>query len=159
MATVAWLAPVPDPGRGAPRARPVAAVGRLCYGSGMIPRTPEECDALFAHHMNADDLDALVGLYEPGATLIPAPGETAVGQAAIREALAGLVAARTRITMHVVRVLRAGDDLAALYNDWRATLIGPDGQQLEVAGKAIEVVRRQPDGTWRFAIDDPYARG
>ncbi len=28
-----------------------------------------------------------------------------------------------------------------------------------LAGKAIEVVRRQADGTWRFAIDDPYARG
>jgi len=25
--------------------------------------------------------------------------------------------------------------------------------------KAMEIVRRQPDGTWRFVIDDPYARG
>lgn len=25
--------------------------------------------------------------------------------------------------------------------------------------KATEIVRRQADGTWRFAIDDPYARG
>ena len=25
-------------------------------------------------------------------------------------------------------------------------------------GKSAEVVRRQPDGTWLFAIDDPYGR-
>jgi len=28
----------------------------------------------------------------------------------------------------------------------------------EVKGKSMEVVRRQPDGTWLFAIDDPWAR-
>jgi len=36
---------------------------------------------------------------------------------------------------------------------------GPDGAIIEQRGKAVEVVRRQADGTWRFAIDDPFARG
>jgi uncharacterized protein (TIGR02246 family) len=125
----------------------------------MAPRTPEECDALFERHVNAGDLDALVALYEPDATLVAAPGERAVGHAAIREALAPLLAAKARITMHVVRVERAGDDLAALYNDWTSRATGPDGTAVEMAGKAVEVVRRQPDGTWRFAIDDAFARG
>jgi hypothetical protein len=31
----------------------------------MTPRTPEDVDRLFGEHMNAGDLDALVGLYEP----------------------------------------------------------------------------------------------
>jgi ketosteroid isomerase-like protein len=26
-------------------------------------------------------------------------------------------------------------------------------------GKAMEIVRQQPDGSWRFIIDDPYAGG
>lgn len=125
----------------------------------MAPRTPEDCDALFERHVNAGDLDGLVALYEPDATLSAAPGETAVGHAAIREALAPLIAARARITMHVVRVARAGDDLAMLYNDWTGSLTTPDGTVADMAGKAIEVVRRQADGTWRFAIDDAYARG
>ena len=76
----------------------------------------------------------------------------------IREALAPLIAAQARITMRVVRVERAGDDLAALYNDWTASGTGPDGAAVEMTGKAIEIVRRQPDGTWRYAIDDPYGR-
>ena len=27
------------------------------------------------------------------------------------------------------------------------------------ASALMEIVRRQHDGTWRFVIDDPYARG
>jgi len=38
-------------------------------------------------------------------------------------------------------------------------MTGPDGQPTAMAGKAIEVVRRQADGTWRFIVDDPWARG
>lgn len=140
------------------RRRAVAPVRRVCYATKMHPRTPEECDALFAQHVNAGDLDALVALYEPAATLVAAPGQTAVGHAAIRDALAGLIAAGVRITMHVIRVARAGDDLAVLYNDWSARGTGPDGAPVESTGKAFEVVRRQADGTWRFAIDDAYGR-
>jgi uncharacterized protein (TIGR02246 family) len=125
----------------------------------MAPRTPEECDASFERHVNAGDLDALVALYEPNATLFAAPDQPAVGHAAIREALAPLIAAKARITMRVVRVARAGDDLAVLYNDWTGSLTAPEGTVADMAGKAIEVVRRQADGTWRFAVDDAYARG
>jgi ketosteroid isomerase-like protein len=46
-----------------------------------------------------------------------------------------------------------------VYNDWRMSARRPDGQLVEASGKAIEVVRRQPDGTWRFILDDPFARG
>ena len=50
-------------------------------------------------------------------------------------------------------MITAGDDLAVLYNDWTITASG-----LSLSGKAIEVVRRQPDGTWKFVIDDPFGR-
>jgi ketosteroid isomerase-like protein len=58
-----------------------------------------------------------------------------------------------------VKVVQSGDDLAMVYNDWHMSAKRADGQPVEVRGKAIEVVRRQPDGTWRFILDDPYARG
>ena len=61
--------------------------------------------------------------------------------------------------MNVVLVVRSGEDLAVLYNDWSASAKGPDGAPFEMAGKAIEVVRRQPDGSWLFVVDDPFARG
>ena len=41
----------------------------------MPAQTPEECDALFERYVNEGNLDALVDLYEPEATLVPAPGQ------------------------------------------------------------------------------------
>ena len=125
----------------------------------MPATTPEACDALFGQHVNAGDLDALVGLYEPDAVLAAQPGEApSVGHAAIRETLGGLIAMKAHIVMKVVQTYRTGD-VAVLYNDWHGTITGPDGQPVRMEGKALEVVRRQADGTWRFAVDDPYARG
>ena len=54
--------------------------------------------------------------------------------------------------------LRNGDNLAVLYNDWSMSVRTPDGQAHEMSGKAIEVVCRQGDGSWKFAVDDPFAR-
>jgi uncharacterized protein (TIGR02246 family) len=125
----------------------------------MPAQSPEDCDRLFAEHINAGDVDGVAKLYEPRASLVQQDGTAATGPAAIRDALAGLAALKPRIRMNVFRVVKAGDDLAVLYNDWGLRGTGPDGQPLEMAGKAIEIVRRQRDGTWLFAVDDPFARG
>jgi uncharacterized protein (TIGR02246 family) len=125
----------------------------------MAARTAEECDELFARYINAGDLDSLVGLYEVDGNLVQQDGSAAHGRAAIRAALTGFVAMRPKLVMNVTRVVRAGDDLAVLYNDWSMTAKGPDGQPTAMTGKAIEIVRRQSDGGWLFAVDDPFARG
>ena len=125
----------------------------------MPARTPGECDRLFEEHVNAGEVEAVVALYEAGGSLVQHDGGVATGHAAIRGVIARLVAMQPTLRNDVVRVLTAGEELALLYNDWRMSAKGRDGKPLERAGKAIEVVRRQADGTWRFAIDDPYARG
>jgi 3-(3-hydroxy-phenyl)propionate hydroxylase len=125
----------------------------------MAARTPEDCDRLFGEYVNSGDLDSLVTLYEPEASLVGQDGSVATGHAAIREVLGGLIAMRAKIRMNVVKVVRAGEDLAVLYNEWSLSAPRPDGPPMEMAAKAIEVVRRQPDGTWQFAVDDPFVRG
>ena len=125
----------------------------------MIPLTAEDCDNLFERHINAGDLDALVGLYEPGASLVNQDGSIATGPSAIREALSGFVAMKPTIRMNIVKTVRVGDDVAVLYNDWTMRAAAPDGTPIELAGKATEIVRRQRDGAWRFAFDDPFSRG
>lgn len=122
------------------------------------PRTPEDTDRLFAERLNAGDVEGVVALYEPGATLVRQDGTAALGTAAIREEIAGIAALRPQIAMHVVKVLAGGDEVAVLYNDWHATGTASDGTRLDISGRATEVVHRQPDGTWRFVVDDPNAR-
>src|SRR5262249_11284596 len=124
----------------------------------MAAKTPDDCDALFERHLNAGDLDSLVDLYEQGAVLVATPGESGGGREASRKTLGGLVAAKAEIRLRVAQVLRAGDDLAMIYGDWSGHFTDPDGARVAIAGQSIEVVRRQPDGTWRFALDDPYGR-
>lgn len=122
------------------------------------PRTPEDADRLFAERMNAGDVEGLVALYEPAGVLVREDGTPVVGPAALRDELGGILALRPRITMRVTRVVSSGDDLALLYNDWSLTATAPDGSAVALEGRASELVRRQADGTWRYAIDDPYAR-
>jgi uncharacterized protein (TIGR02246 family) len=120
-------------------------------------QTPEQCDELFGKYVNSRDLDNLVALYEAQARLMNEDGTAARGAAAIRETLQGLFAASpdVKITMNVVRVVRAGDDLAVQYNDRSAVGRATDGSPFVMADKAMEILRRQPDGTWRFVVDDP----
>src|SRR5206468_7279087 len=105
----------------------------------MPARTPEEVDALFEKALNAGDLEGLVALYEPDATLIPQPGQEAKGRDAIRQALAPMLAGKAQIDLKVERTVRSGEDLAATYGVWTMKA----GDQ-EMSGKTIEVVRRQP---------------
>jgi uncharacterized protein (TIGR02246 family) len=125
----------------------------------MPARKPEECHVLFGEYFNAGDLEALLALYEPTCSLVQGDGAILVDPEAIRASFTRLLAMKPRIEIAVVKVVPAGDGLAMVYNDWRLTAKGPDGGPVTRAGRALEVVRRQPDGTWRVAADDPFARG
>jgi uncharacterized protein (TIGR02246 family) len=123
----------------------------------MTMQTPADCDREFAACVKARDLEGLVALYEPQAQYVRRNGTVVVGQAAIRELLQNLTNVATEIEMHVTTVV-ALNGIALLYNDWTAKAVSEDGRVRESAGKAVEVVRRQPDGRWLFAIDDPFGR-
>jgi uncharacterized protein (TIGR02246 family) len=122
-----------------------------------MTQVPEDCDRVFASCVKARDLDGLMALYEPEAQYVRRDGTVVVGQAAIRALLQGLTTVATEIEMNVVRVV-ALNGIALVYNDWKSKTASEDGRVRESAGKAIEVVRRQPDGRWLFVIDDPFGR-
>jgi uncharacterized protein (TIGR02246 family) len=125
----------------------------------MPAKTPEACDVVLAEYIGAGDVESLIALYEPNAVLVdPGSGKALEGHAAIRESFVGLIGAKARLECRVVKVLRSGD-VALVYNDWTGTMVGPDGNRISIGGKASEVVRRQADGTWRYVLDDPNARG
>ncbi len=106
--------------------------------------------------MNTGNLNALVALYEPGASFATEPGKFVSGSAAVREALKGFLALKPKITFNVRRVISSGD-VALVHADWNITGTGPDGKPVKMEGRSAEVVRRQRDGTWLFLIDNPNA--
>ncbi len=121
----------------------------------MPARTPEDVDRLFVDALNAGKLDELVALYEPQATLMPSPGKRVNGAAAIREALQQFIDAKPRMTLQPRLVAQTGD-LAIIGSTWDLSMTGPDGKPAQMKGESIEVVRRQGDGRWLFAIDLPF---
>ena len=123
------------------------------------PRTAEDLDRLFGERVNAGDVDGVVALYEPNATLVRQDGSPATGSDAIRAELATFAAMKPHITMNVTNTLPGGGDVAMLYNDWIATGVDASGKPVTLSGRAVEVVRRQADGSWRFVVDAPNARG
>jgi uncharacterized protein (TIGR02246 family) len=119
---------------------------------------PEDADRLLGAVISAGDLGAALALYEPGACLVAAPGQVATGLEAIRQSLSQFMAVWPTLTMQQVTAVQAGA-LALLSSTWSLTGTGPDGSPVRLAGQGREVVRRQPDGTWLFVIDDPNGGG
>jgi uncharacterized protein (TIGR02246 family) len=121
----------------------------------MPARNPEELDVLFADAINAGDIEAVIKLYEPGASLMSEPGQVVSGTKAVREALGGFLAMRPRIKLDAKKLAEAGD-IALTTSKWVLEGTGPDGKPMKMEGQSAEVARRQPDGTWLFVIDNPY---
>jgi|SRR6185369_2895455 len=117
---------------------------------------PEEIDHLFAKAFSAGDLEALVALYEPDAALVPKAGQVVIGRDAIREALQGFLTLCGEFRLEVKSVVETGD-LALVRSDWSLAGTAPGGCLVDLSGRASEVVRRQPDGTWLYIIDNPFA--
>jgi uncharacterized protein (TIGR02246 family) len=124
----------------------------------MLPSNPEDWPSVFEQHLNAGDLDKVMSLYEPDARFVAPSGKTLIGRDRIRQVIAGLIQSNTKFQSRVLRVSRI-DDLALLYTDFDGTAVDGSGKTIELRSRAIEVLRRQPDGTWKLIIGDPNARG
>lgn len=101
---------------------------------------PEDLADLFNRRANAGDVEGLVALYEPDAVL--AAGRiVATGQAEIRAFYADLLARRSEFP--------AAEALPAIRNRGIAMTFA----RLPNGTISVETAREQPDGTWRWIID------
>ncbi len=111
-------------------------------------RCPEDLVGFFVPRANAGDAAGLAALYEPDAVLAFPPGHITTGTDAIRQVYEKLLLDRPRFTEgEHFAVLRCGEDLAL------------SSSRLDNGNITVEVARRQPDGSWLWAIDQPNAGG
>ncbi|MFB8282644.1 YybH family protein [Nocardia colli] len=102
---------------------------------------PEDLARFFIERANAGDVDGLVALYETGAVLTFPAGNLAAGEPAIRAVYERLLADRPEFTPGEQQPTLINGDLALT------------STRLTSGGITVEVARRQPDGTWLWAID------
>jgi ketosteroid isomerase-like protein len=117
--------------------------------------TPEEVLNSVVEGINAGDLDSLMTLYEPLACFASQPGQLAKSPDGIRESLLGFIDMNGKLDLKVKRVLKASD-LALVTTEWSFSGNGSDGKHVDITSKSADVLRQQPDGTWRFVIDNPW---
>lgn len=109
---------------------------------------PADLSQRLFEFLEAGDLDRAVDLYEPDAVFIDQDRRYA-GREAIRGAHERFLGEGIRVHLHESAVFEAGD-LALVHWSWTAT----DGDSWSIDGTSAEVLRRQPDGTWKFIIDN-----
>jgi ketosteroid isomerase-like protein len=102
---------------------------------------PEDLERLYVERVNAGDVEGLVALFEPDAVIAFASGRTATGSQAIRRLFEDLVGSGLTLTFRGQQpTLRVGD-------------LALTSTRLHAGDATVEIARRQPDGTWRWVID------
>lgn len=106
-------------------------------------REPNDIGRLLLARMNAGDIDGVVALYEPDAVLALPDGTVAAGHPAIRAFFEKALADRPTLVPGEQRPALVTGDLALT------------STKLSNGAVTAEVARRQRDGTWRWAADQP----
>lgn len=112
---------------------------------------PKQTAAVFGRLFNAGDAAGLLALYEADALFVTPDGQEMRGLANIKPVIEGFLAMKATMKIDI-KSCHVHGDIASICNSW--TLTGGNAPP-DFAGKSIEVLRRQADGTWRYIIDLP----
>ncbi len=122
----------------------------------MAAHTPQAVHSEWMKAFNAGDLAGMVAFYEADASVVSEPGGKVVsGLPALEENLQGFLSLGGQIDLRLQRCIQS-NDLAILYSGWTLTGHAPDGSEVSLKHQTTDVVRRQEDGTWLLAIDNPF---
>ena len=73
----------------------------------------------------------------------------------MRKTLERLVAMKARMRIDNRHCI-VNDNIALVRGEWSLSGIADDGRPIKAGGNSSEVLRRGPDGLWRYLIDHPF---
>lgn len=121
-----------------------------CFGTA----DPAELPAAFDAALNSGNVDALVSLFHPDATMRMTDGNMASGEEALRHALSILVSGRP-ILHNTVRHSIVSSEVALLIVDWEIRVPVPGQADLVERGTATQVAQSVAPGKWLLRISNP----
>jgi len=116
---------------------------------------PQGTVAAFVRAMNRGDLEAALAFYENDAVLLAQPAQLVRGIDGIREALRAFIALRPTLVTEAASTWQS-EDVALYIARWSLTGIAPDAALVNMSGESTDVLRRQGDGRWLIAVDNPW---
>ena len=134
----------------------------------LIFMTARDISAAFSAAYNSGRVENLLALYDPSARVVQASQTTATaladgealatGPEAVRTELARLLQLGGQMESTAQYAIEAGD-VALVGAAWTLRTHDSNGEPLVLTGCSAEIVRRQPDGTWRYLVDHPFGGG
>jgi len=116
-----------------------------------LPKRAEDAHATLAAAFNTGDVATVMSMYDVNGIIVPEPGKPVSGKEKFQEAITAILAIPGKMEIKTVYCLQTGD-LAVGRSEWSIT----DGDEVKIAAKGIEVMKQQPDGTWKIVIDQAF---
>jgi ketosteroid isomerase-like protein len=130
-------------------------IGLTLEKIGTSPMTPAETMATIVDLRQQGRMDEAAAYFEEDAVLVIQSNVRAVGRDAVKDGLEAMSKAFPVFRIWERVVVEAGD-VALHHSNWSAASVGEDGLPHTVGGVTSDVLRRQADGQWRVAIDNPW---
>lgn len=116
-----------------------------------LPRRAEDAHSTLAAAFNTGDVSTVLNMYDFNGIIVPEPGQPVSGKEKFEEAIKAILAIKGKMEIKTVYCLQTGN-LAVGRSEWNIT----DDSEVKVSAKGIEVMRQQPDGTWKIVIDHAF---
>ena len=121
-----------------------------------VPMTARRVDEIFQEAMNECNLDKAMSLYAENAVFVQEPGKPAItGLDNIRKIIEEFQAIKPELKVEVLQFIEV-DDVAFFTLKWDIKGTSPEGEEINVSSYDGNVVKRQPDGSWKTLIDNPF---
>ena len=116
-----------------------------------LPKRAEDAHATLAAAFNTGDVETVLSMYDYDGIIVPEPGKPVSGKAKFEEAIKAILSIKGKMEIKTVYCLQAGD-VAVGRSEWNIT----DGAEVKVSAKGIELMKQQPDGSWKIVIDHAF---
>ena len=116
-----------------------------------LPKRAEDAHGTLAAAFNTGDVATVLSMYDVNGIIVPEPGKPVSGKEKFEEAVKAILAIKGKMEIKTVYCLQTGN-LAVGRSEWNIT----DGHEVKVSAKGIEVMRQQPDGSWKIVIDHAF---
>jgi uncharacterized protein (TIGR02246 family) len=116
-----------------------------------LPKRADDAHSTLAAAFNTGDAATVLNMYDFDGIIVPEPGKPVSGREKFEEAIKSILSIKGKMEIKTVYCLQTGN-LAVGRSEWNIT----DGNEVKVSAKGIEVMRQQPDGTWKIVIDHAF---
>ncbi|MCS3801131.1 YybH family protein [Niastella sp. OAS944] len=116
-----------------------------------LPTRAQDAHATLAAAFNTGNVDTVLSMYDFNGIIVPEPGKPVSGREQFEAAIRVILSIKGKMEIKTVYCLQTGN-LAVGRSEWNIT----DGQEVKISAKGIEVMKEQPDGTWKIVIDHAF---